>query len=42
MRVHRSLGMIVGILDTFQDVSLKGLIGIGEFFDAFISSIHIL
>ncbi|MGD0460800.1 MAG: hypothetical protein ABSC21_24035 [Terriglobia bacterium] len=36
------LGVVVGILDTFPDPGLEGLISVGEIFDALISSVQIL
>jgi hypothetical protein len=36
------LGVVVGILDSFHDPGLVGLISVGEFFDALISSVQIL
>ena len=42
MGMYRPLGVIVGILDTFHDPGLIGLISIGEFFGALISSVRVL
>ena len=42
MGAYWALGVVVGILDTFHDPGLVGLISVGEFFDALISSVRIL
>jgi len=40
--VYWPLGVVVGILDTFHDPGLVGLISVGEFFDALISSVQMI
>lgn len=42
MGVYWPLGVLVGILDTFHDPGLVGLIRVGEFFDALVRGIWIL
>jgi hypothetical protein len=40
--VYWPLGVVVGILDSFPDPGLIGLISVGEFFDALISSVQMV
>jgi hypothetical protein len=42
MGVHRPLGVVVGILHTFQYPGLVTLISVGEFFDGLFRRVRIL
>ena len=42
MGTYRPLGVVVGILHTFQDPGLVSLINVGEFFDGLFRRVRIL